>query len=60
MLVKYLTMSCPDCNEELKVAIGCLNTPNNVFDVVELEHTAFHCEECNQDYYVGEVDIFKQ
>ena len=53
-------MYCPDCEEEMKNAILCINSATNEFDLAELEQSQFNCKNCNKVYYIGDIDYFTE
>lgn len=60
MNIKYITMHCPDCGEQMKNGILCINSSTNEFDVVELEQSQFNCIKCKKVYYIGDIDYFTE
>jgi len=55
MNIKYITMDCPKCDEQIRLSIGCFNTPNNEFDIFELSQLNLTCDNCGLEIYFGDI-----
>jgi hypothetical protein len=60
MEIKFLTMSCPDCDKEMRSGTLCVNTPTNEFDIGEIEQSEFHCVDCDKTFFIGDIDYFTE